>query len=153
MVWKELYPTSRTLRKLSIGKLLSQIIIIKTGVSYPLGCLWYYRACCGGGLVTKSRLTLETPWAVACQAPLSMGFSRQEYWVAISFSRGSSLPRAQTPSPVIPALEGSFFTTTATWEAQFSLQPFDLLSILIIIIVSCCYGLNLCFPQIYMLRP
>ena len=37
--------------------------------------------CCGGGgLVTKSNLTLETPWTVACQTPLSMGFSRQEYW-------------------------------------------------------------------------
>ena len=32
-----------------------------------------------------------TPWTVACQAALSMGFSRQEYWrLAISFSRGSS---------------------------------------------------------------
>ena len=29
---------------------------------------------------TKSCLTLATPWTVACQAPLSMGFSRQEYW-------------------------------------------------------------------------
>ena len=36
-----------------------------------------------------------TPWAVACQAPLSVGFSRQEYleWVTISSSRGSSQPR------------------------------------------------------------
>ena len=33
-----------------------------------------------GGLVAKSCLTLATPWTVACQAPLSMGFSRQEYW-------------------------------------------------------------------------
>ena len=33
----------------------------------------------GGGLVTKSCLTLETPWTLACEAPLSMGFSRQEY--------------------------------------------------------------------------
>ena len=32
-----------------------------------------------GGLVAKSCLTLATPWTVACQAPLSMGFSRQEY--------------------------------------------------------------------------
>ena len=32
-----------------------------------------------GGLVAKSCLTLGTPWTVACQAPLSMGFSRQEY--------------------------------------------------------------------------
>ena len=30
-----------------------------------------------------------TPWTVDYQAPLSMGFSRQEYWSAISSSRGS----------------------------------------------------------------
>ena len=35
-----------------------------------------YIAC---GLVAKLCLTLATPWTVACQAPLSMGFSRQEY--------------------------------------------------------------------------
>jgi len=33
-----------------------------------------------GGLVAKSCPTLATPWTVAFQAPLSMGFSRQEYW-------------------------------------------------------------------------
>ena len=39
----------------------------------------------GGDLVAKSYLTLVTPWTVAHQAPLSLGFSRQEYW--------SGLPR------------------------------------------------------------
>jgi len=34
---------------------------------------------CGGALVTKSCLTLGTPWNVACQAPLSIGFPRQKY--------------------------------------------------------------------------
>ena len=34
----------------------------------------------GGGLVAKSFATPATPWTVARQAPLSMGFSRQEYW-------------------------------------------------------------------------
>ena len=34
----------------------------------------------GGGLVTMLCATLAIPWTVACQAPLSMGFSRQEYW-------------------------------------------------------------------------
>ena len=38
-----------------------------------------------GGLVAKSYLTLETPWTTACQAPLSMGFSRQEYWSGLPF--------------------------------------------------------------------
>ena len=34
----------------------------------------------GGGLVAKSCLTLVTPWTIAHQAHLSMGFSKQEYW-------------------------------------------------------------------------
>ena len=39
----------------------------------------------GGGLVAKSCLTLVTPWTVACQAPLSIGLSRQEYWSGLPF--------------------------------------------------------------------
>ena len=39
----------------------------------------------GGGLVAKSCPTLVTPRTVACQAPLSMGFSRQEYWNGLPF--------------------------------------------------------------------
>ena len=38
----------------------------------------------GSGLVTKSCLTLAAPWTVACQAPLFMGFSRQEYGSGLS---------------------------------------------------------------------
>ena len=37
------------------------------------------------GLVAKSCTTLVTPWSVAHQAPLSMGFSRQEYWSGLPF--------------------------------------------------------------------
>ena len=37
------------------------------------------------GLVSKSCPTLETPWNIACQAPLSMEFSRQEYWSGLPF--------------------------------------------------------------------
>ena len=37
------------------------------------------KVCISFSLVAKSCLTLATPWTVACQAPLSMGFSRQEY--------------------------------------------------------------------------
>ena len=41
---------------------------------------------CGcGGLVTKSCPTLATPRTVACQAPLSTGFSKQEYWRELQF--------------------------------------------------------------------
>ena len=46
----------------------------------------------GGGLVTKSCLTLAIPRTVACQVPLSMGFSRQEYWSGLPFpSLGSPM--------------------------------------------------------------
>ena len=39
----------------------------------------------GGGLVAKLCPTLVTPWTIARQAPLSMGFSRQEYWSGLLF--------------------------------------------------------------------
>ena len=48
--------------------------------------------CGGGDLVTKSCPTLATPWTVACQAPLSMGFSRQQYWSGLLFPFPGDLP-------------------------------------------------------------
>ena len=38
-----------------------------------------------GGLVAQSCLALATPWTVACETPLSMGFSRQECWSGLPF--------------------------------------------------------------------
>ena len=46
----------------------------------------------GGSLVAKSCPTLVTPWTVACKAPLSMGFSRQEYWSGLPFPSPEDLP-------------------------------------------------------------
>ena len=46
----------------------------------------------GGGLVPKLCLTLSIPWTVAHQAPLSMGFSRQEYWSGLPFPSPEDLP-------------------------------------------------------------
>ena len=45
-----------------------------------------------GGLVAKSCPTLVTPWAITHQAPLSMRFSRQEYWSGLSFPPPGDLP-------------------------------------------------------------
>ena len=45
-----------------------------------------------GGLVAKSCPTLVTPLTVTCQAPLSMGFSRQEYWSGLPFPSPGDLP-------------------------------------------------------------
>ena len=44
-----------------------------------------------------------TPWIAACQASLSMEFSRQEEWVAIPFSRGSSQLRIEPRTPALQA--------------------------------------------------
>ena len=46
----------------------------------------------GGGVVPKSCRTLETPWTAARQAPLPMGFSRQEYWSGLPFPSPGDLP-------------------------------------------------------------
>ena len=62
--------------------------------------------------------TLATLWMVACQAPLSMGFSRQEYWSGLPCPPpGDLLDPGIGPSFLMfPALAGGFFTTTATWH-------------------------------------
>ena len=54
-----------------------------------------------------------TLWTVADQDPLSMGFSRQEYWNWLPFPPPGDLPDPgdQRSSPVSPALAGRFFTT------------------------------------------
>ena len=57
-----------------------------------------------GGLVTKSRLTLVTPWTIACPAPLSTGFSRQEYWIGLPFPSPGVLPDPGI-EPGSPALQ------------------------------------------------
>ena len=64
-----------------------------------------YTACEGGGLITKSCLTLATPWTVVCQAPLSLGFSRQEYWSGLPFPSPGDLlnPGIELRSPALQA--------------------------------------------------
>ena len=60
-----------------------------------------------------------TPWTAAGEAPLSVGFSRQEYWmVAMSSSRSSSPSRDRTHISHVSVLAGRFLTTSATWEAH-----------------------------------
>ena len=53
-----------------------------------------------------------TPWTVACQAPLSMEFSRQEYWSGLLFPPPRDLPSSgiEPESLMSLALAGGFFT-------------------------------------------
>ena len=59
-----------------------------------------------------------TPWTVAHQAPLSLEFSRQEYYSGLPFPSPGDLPYPgiEPMSLVSPALAGGFFITSATWE-------------------------------------
>ena len=64
----------------------------------------------GGGLVAKSYLTLATPWTVAFQNPLSMGFSRQEYLSGLPFPSPGDLPNSGI-KPRSPALQADSLST------------------------------------------
>ena len=61
----------------------------------------------------------ETPWTVACQASLSRGFSRQEFWSVLPFPPPGDLPNPgiEPKSLMSPALAGRFFMSSGTWEA------------------------------------
>ena len=71
-----------------------------------------------------------TLWTVAHQAPLSMGFSKKEYWSGLSGPLPGSLsnPGIKSASLTSPALAGRFFITSAAWEAQVSCLLLLLLS-------------------------
>ena len=58
-------------------------------------------------------LLFATPWTVARQAPLSMGFPRQEYWRGLPFLSAGDLPNPGIKPMflVSPALASDFFTT------------------------------------------
>ena len=68
-----------------------------------------------------------TPWTVACQAPLSMGFSRQQFWSRLPFPPPGDLPDPgiEHASPAFLALAGGFFTTNATWASFLTLLSFS----------------------------
>ena len=65
-----------------------------------------------------------TLWTAARQAPLSMGFSRQEYWSKLPFPSPGDLPdtEIEPTSPVSPALVGRSFTTETPGKPSPSLN-------------------------------
>ena len=68
----------------------------------------------------SSRIPLfATPWTIAHQASLSIGFSRQECWSRLPCPPPGDLPDPGTEPTTLksPALAGKLFTTSTTWEA------------------------------------
>ena len=89
-----------------------------------------------------------TPWTVACQAPLSMGFSRQEYWSGLSFPSPGDLP-----DPGIelgsPALQTDSLLSNPSGNPSTSVLIFTHIILGISQVFSCCvrsrYDRCLCF--------
>ena len=78
-----------------------------------------------------------TPWTAAHQAPLSMEFSRQEYWSGFPFSIPRDLPDPgiNPVYPTSPALASGFFTTEPLGKPQVS-QNVTLFGIQVIVKVT-----------------
>ena len=78
-----------------------------------------------------------TLWTVAGQAPLSLGFSRQEYCSELPCPLPGDPPNPgmELMSLMYPVWVGGFFTTSATWEAHIKLSPLFFM----IILFSLCY--------------
>ena len=73
----------------------------------------FINACC---LVVSNSFVI--PWTVAHQAPLSVEFSRQEYWSGLPFSSPGDLPDPEIKPTSLKsrALAGGFFSTSYIWE-------------------------------------
>ena len=101
-------------------KSISKFLALSTPARLPSGCVLEVQctfkelvikcnACMRARLLSCVQLCVS-PWAVVCQAPPSMGFSRQGYWSGLPFPPPGDLPDpgTETTSPVVA---GGFFTT------------------------------------------
>ena len=110
-------PTPSHSSRLSQSSMLSSLCYSAT--SHQLSILQTH-ACM---LSRFSRVSLfATLLTVACQASLSMGFSRQEYWSGLPCPSPRDLPNPgiELTSLTSSALAGRFFSTSATWKAHFT---------------------------------
>ena len=82
-------------------------------ISSSIGQALTYKCACMCAQLLACVWLFATLWTVASQAPLFMGFSRQEYWSALPFLPPVDLPDLgiETATPVSPVLIGGFFTT------------------------------------------
>ena len=93
---------------------------------------WTTTMCCVLSRFSCVRLFVNL-WTTACQVPLSLGFSRQEYWSGLPCPPPGYLPNPGNEPPCLtsPALADRFFTTSSTWEAVNKNNDSILMSIII----------------------
>ena len=72
----------------------------------------------------QSYPTLYNPWTGACQAALSMEFSKQEYWSGLPFPTPGDLPDLgiELKSLAFPTLATRFFTNCFTQETHINIE-------------------------------
>ena len=94
------------------------VVDLQRYVSFRCTAKWFSYTCSVSSVVSNSLWPHEL--YIARQAPLSMGFSRQEYWSGLPFPSPGDLPVSgiEPMSLTSLALTGVFFTTSTTWEVH-----------------------------------
>ena len=80
-----------------------------------------FKSMCVGELSCFSCVQLfAAPWTIVCQGPLSMEFSKQEYWSGLPFPSPGDLPNPgiKPDSVASPALASGFLTISTPWEVH-----------------------------------
>ena len=90
------------------------------------GLWWFVMTALGNSCVCVRAQSLSrarpfaTPWTVAHQTPLSMGFPRQEYWSGLPFPSPGDLPNPGIEPSCVSYISSWIFYPCTTWEAQES---------------------------------
>ena len=115
-----LIPTSWNFVKIKWVNICKALRIMQETCLCQLNIYYLYRKYSYWCVLSHFTSLFAILWIVACQASLSVGFSRPEYWSGLPFPFPWDLPdpRIKLASPKSPTLPGSFFTTSAIWEAS-----------------------------------
>ena len=96
--------------------------------------------------------SFATPWTFACQAPLSMSFSRQEYWGGLLFPSPGDLPNPGI-EPASPAFAGGFFNTESPGQHIYKIVLYQMLFPYSLLqntkYSSLCYTIGPCWLSFY----
>ena len=123
----KLTPGNDSLRTDTVGQFLTQFLDIVITASFTAhgyttsNFIWWDDWCSPSSkhrvLVAQSCLTFTIPWIVAHQAPLTMEFSRQEYWSGLPFPPPGDLPNPGI-KPRSPALQADSLPSEPPWKPK-----------------------------------
>ena len=111
----------------AFGKnLFNEFLIITKFIFHLPAICWRYWPCMHAQLLSHVQLFLP-PWIVTCQAPLSMEFSRQEYWGGLPFPTRGDLPDPEIDpmAPESPVSADEFCTIAPPGKLTLVLHVFS----------------------------